>query len=107
MNGLNDLSGTMWRACFLAVFLGLAVAGSWAQTPASESQSLQVDPTVRELAQQVRELRAAIEEMRTEAAAYRAETAALRRELEATKAQSSGTAASQPEPAATSSASGN
>src|SRR5215467_10493424 len=100
MSGVNHLPGTMWKACFLGLFLGLAVAGSLAQTP-TESQPAQVDPTVRELAQQVRELRAAIQEMRSEAAAYRAETAELRRELEASKGQPVGAAAPQPEPVAT------
>ena len=109
MNGVNHLLGNKWKACFLGVFLGVAVIGSLAQTSTADSQSssAQVDPTVRELAQQVRELRAAIEEMRTEAAAYRAETAELRRELEATRTLSSGTAMSQPEPAVMPSANGN
>jgi len=76
----------MWKASFLGAFLGLAAICSWGQAASIETQqAAQVDPTVRELAQQVRELRTAIEEMRTEAAAYRAETAELRRELEATR----------------------
>src|SRR5689334_12670781 len=108
MNGVNHLRGNTWKACFLGAFLGLAVVCSLAQTSTTDSQpSAQIDPTVRELAQQVRELRTAIEEMRSEAAAYRAETAELRRELEAAKAQSSGTAPSQAEPTATPSVSGN
>jgi len=100
MNGVNHLRGKKWKARFLGAFLGLAVVAGFAQTPAVESPPAQVDPTVRELAQQVRELRAAIEDMCTEAAAYRAETAALRRELEAAKTQPTGTAVPQPEPAA-------
>ena len=67
-------------------------------TSANSRHLLQVDPSVRELAQQVRELRAAIEEMRAEAAAYRAETAELRRELEATRGQTSGSTASSHNP---------
>jgi len=76
MTGVNRLPGTTWKACFLGVFLGTAIVGSLGQSSTVESQpAAQVDPTVRELAQQVRELRAAIDDMRTEAAAYRAETA--------------------------------
>src|SRR5882724_9279199 len=86
MTGKNSLSEIMWKASFLGAFLGLAAICSWGQAASIETQqAAQVDPTVRELAQQVRELRTAIEEMRTEAAAYRAETAELRRELEATR----------------------
>jgi outer membrane murein-binding lipoprotein Lpp len=97
MTGVNRLPGTTWKACFLGVFLGTAIVGSLGQSSTVESQpAAQVDPTVRELAQQVRELRAAIDDMRTEAAAYRAETAELRRELEAARTQTNGTAASQP-----------
>jgi regulator of replication initiation timing len=96
MTGKNRLPEIIWKTSYLSAFLGLVAVCSWGQA-ATEAQTAQVDPTVRELAQQVRELRAAIEEMRTEAAAYRAETAELRRELLVTREQTKGTTASQPE----------
>jgi len=107
MNGVSRFSRNIWKQCFLGAFLGVATISSLAQASADPQSSVQVDPTVRELAQQVRELRAAIEEMRTEAAAYRAETAELRRELEAAKTQSGGTATTQPGTAASPSESPN
>jgi hypothetical protein len=102
MTGKNHLSQIIGKAGFFGMFLGMAVVCSWGQASTAEAQpAAQVDPSVRELAQQVRELRAAIEEMRDEAAAYRAETTELRRELEVTRGQTSGPASSQPQPAVT------
>ncbi len=100
MTGKNRWPQIIRNAVLGGVFLGMAVMGSMGQTSATEAPT-QVDPSVRELAQQVRELRAAIEEMRAEAAAYRAETTELRRELEATRGQTSGSTSTQPQPAAT------
>lgn len=97
MTGKNRLQGTIWKTSLLGAFLGLAVVCNSAQAAPEPQPSAQVDPTVRELAQQVKELRSAIEEMRAEAAAYRAETAQLRRELEASRGQASVPAASQPQ----------
>src|SRR5947208_230306 len=104
MTGKSYLRETIWKASLWGTFLGMNIVCSWGQAGAPETQpSAQVDPTVRELAQQVRELRSAIEEMRAEAAAYRAETAELRRELQGARAQTGGSIASQPQAAATSS----
>jgi hypothetical protein len=96
MTAKNHWPKAIRKISSLCVFLGVAAVYSWGQTADTQTTS-QVDPSVRELAQQVRELRAAIDEMRTEAAAYRAETVALRRELVATREQSKVSSDSQPE----------
>ena len=107
MTGKNRLPETIWKTSYLGAFLGLVAVCTWGQAATEAQTTAQVDPTVRELAQQVRELRAAIEEMRTEAAAYRAETAELRRELLVTREQIKETAASQPEQLTTTISEGN
>ena len=84
----------------LVCLLMFATICVWGQANPAQTDS-QVDPTVRELAQQVRELRAAIEDMRSEAAAYRAETTELRKELQETREQLTSSAApsnAQPAP---------
>lgn len=90
MSEQNCLPRRIVRGGVAGLFIAIAAASLWGQTPNADAQrkpSDSMDVVVHELQQQVQELRAAVTEMRSEAAQYRAETAELRRELESTRTQ--------------------